>query len=282
MGVPLFPSTTVSQSESGCPFVSLVSAAVGTVAGEGFERSARAGYRGLKSKFSSQLEAASGYLANAYRTTKDKLKSSLTKNDLISSIEPPQNPITIAESAVGPRVSATSNNHDLITLYRGVGDGEANALLRGGALQSNADRAAGGGASPGILQKYFRHSYDSSNPPSPYVALTQSPSVARHFIVEDMPQGFMGAIKDFKIRFGLEDVQISPQKSLLQMQFRKSDISRTFHYAQDEVVALGGVKPVSVNRIAVPQNANGLNYTRVGIGSAGLVAATAKPLTETA
>jgi RHS repeat-associated protein len=57
----------------------LVSAAVGTVAGEAFERSARAGYKGLKNKFGKQLSSATKYVSNAYNGATGLVKEMKTK-----------------------------------------------------------------------------------------------------------------------------------------------------------------------------------------------------------
>ena len=57
----------------------LVSATVGTVAGEAFERSARAGYRGLKSRFGEQIDSANQYLSNAFNAAKEKIAAKITR-----------------------------------------------------------------------------------------------------------------------------------------------------------------------------------------------------------
>ena len=70
----------------------LLSAAVGTVAGEAFERSARVGYKGLKNKFGKQMDSASQYLGNAYNSAKEKLTAKITK-------ESPSGPNSISATA---------------------------------------------------------------------------------------------------------------------------------------------------------------------------------------
>lgn len=110
--------------------------------------------------------------------------------------------IVADSSALGKVLDdAPIHSDDLITVYRGMGKAQFDALSNGSGLMSNA-QLAGGGAKPGFYQKYIWHSLNSSNPLSPYVSVTQSPGVARHFIIDGMPYGFRGVLKDLAIRAG--------------------------------------------------------------------------------
>jgi hypothetical protein len=94
-----------------------------------------------------------------------------------------------------------------------MGQTEFNALSRGGPLMSPA-QLNGAGTKPSLLQKYYRHSKNSSSPLSPFVSVSQSPGAARNFIIDGMPTGFRGAIKDFAIRTGLSKPIIADGKVL--------------------------------------------------------------------
>lgn len=150
-----------------------------------------------------------------------------------------------------------------------MGRGEFDALSSGAPLQSIAERV-GGGASPGFLQKYFRHSMNSSSPPSPFVSLSQSPGAARHFIIDGMPSGLRGALKDLAIRTGLSKPVIADGKVLAKITMKRSDLSRTLHFAQDELVALGGTKIHSIVAMPNPAIQSHLSW-RVYAGAAGQV-----------
>ncbi|MCO8124099.1 hypothetical protein NHH03_20310 [Stieleria sp. TO1_6] len=208
--------------------------------------------------------------------TQARINGLRTKNVVTTSLLSTMADVAAGEAVgiVGSSVArslrvAPKNADDLITVYRGMGQTEFNALSRGGPLQSIAERA-GTGAKPGFFQKYFRHSIDSANPPSPYVSLSQSPGAARHFIIDGMPSGFRGALKDFAIRTGLSKPVISDGKVLARITMRRSDLSRTFHYAQDELVALGGTRIHSIQAVANPALQSHLSW-RVYAGAAGQI-----------
>ncbi|MCP4130892.1 MAG: RHS repeat-associated core domain-containing protein, partial [bacterium] len=149
------------------------------------------------------------------------------------------------------RLRLLGKQNYLVTVYRGMGQTEFRALCNGEPLKSLA-QLQNVATKKSLFQTYVRHSFNSSKPPSPYVSFTGSPGIARHFIIEGMPEGFKGAIWDFMIRTGLKRPTIAQGKVIAKIKIKRSDLSRTFHFSQDELVAAGGTKIHSIEALVNP------------------------------
>jgi hypothetical protein len=155
----------------------------------------------------------------------------------------------------------------LVTVYRGMSEAEYAAVQSTQQLISQAELSGKQPVAPSVLQKWIAHSINSSDPPSPYVSVSGSPRVARHFAVENMPHGFRGAIADLLVLLGAKPAQVASGKTVAKITMRRGDLFRTLHFAQDELLALGHSAIHSISKLD-PAEAGWLSY-RVFLGAAG-------------
>jgi hypothetical protein len=155
----------------------------------------------------------------------------------------------------------------LVTVYRGMSEEEYEEILRIGELTSRAQRKGKEDAEPTVLQRYFWHSIDSSKFDTPMVSVTGSVGVARHFAMDGIRKGPVGAIQDLMVRLGLRDPKIADGKVIARIEMRRDLLQRTFHWAQDELLARGGTPIVSIIKVANPELAGHLSY-RIFLGAA--------------